>query len=64
MRLKQLQIGNPTTLTLHNTIESPRSKELEKELHKQLEDKHIRGEWFKMTEEEIDEVVATTEAAN
>lgn len=54
LRLKQLQTGNPEQLILHHYIEVPESRVrlLEKHLHKELNYKKVKGEWFKLTPEE------------
>lgn len=47
-RLKQLQTGNIHTLTLLHTIPVPKQqvKILESKLHKEINYKKIKGEWF------------------
>ena len=52
-RLSQLQVGNPNELIVCKTIEC-NSRLVEKKLHEQFVDKHIRGEWFIITESEIE----------
>jgi hypothetical protein len=51
-RLSQLQVGNPSELTLCKIIECD-SRNMEKKLHERFADKHIRGEWFNISESEI-----------
>ncbi len=49
-RLKQLQTGNPTQLSLVRTIQTKTHADafqLEAQLHKKYANKHYRGEWFK-----------------
>jgi hypothetical protein len=53
IRLTQLQVGNPSELTVCKTIEC-NSREVEKKLHEQFADKHIRGEWFNITDVDIE----------
>lgn len=43
-RLSSLQTGSPEPLQLLGTL--PANMGLEKALHKELEDVHMRGEWF------------------
>jgi hypothetical protein len=51
-RLSQLQVGNPSELTLCKTIECD-SRVMEKKLHIHFAARHIRGEWFNISDEEI-----------
>jgi hypothetical protein len=52
IRLSCLQVGNDCELVVVKTIECD-SKTMEKELHLKFADYHIRGEWYKITEEQI-----------
>lgn len=57
-RLKQLQIGNPNVITLiasTGTISS--AYELEKALHSKYKDNRVRGEWFTLTDDELQYVL-------
>lgn len=50
LRLKQLQTGHPTKLSLYNTFKVPADKVflLEKEAHRIVQQQYEkRGEWFK-----------------
>lgn len=47
-REKTLQSEKPTIKLIH-TINT----NIEKQLHKQFKNKHIRGEWFKLTQKEV-----------
>lgn len=53
-RLRELQTGVPTPLTLHHVqaFEAPRAKLIEKMLHKTLRIQRQKGEWFKLSVEE------------
>lgn len=54
-RLKQLQTGNAEELHLHGSIEvsEDRVKMLERFLHKDLNYKRVKGEWFKLSKVEV-----------
>jgi hypothetical protein len=53
-RVKQLQTGNHSNLTLHHTIEVPdhRAEVIERHMHKEMSHKKLKGEWFNMTKDE------------
>ena len=51
-RIKQLQTGNSGKLFYDFYIETSNSNLLEKTLHKKFSDKRIRGEWFKISQNE------------
>lgn len=53
-RLATLQTGNPEPLTIHHVEEVPdhRARLLEKKIHRDMNYKRIKGEWFDMTPEE------------
>ena len=56
-RLKQLQIGNPDKLELYETLDG--YTQLENELHQRFDEQRIKNtEWFYLTKEEVDEIVA------
>ena len=52
-RLCQLQTGNDCPLILYKIIPSENSAELETSLHNKFAEYHIRGEWFAISEEQI-----------
>ncbi len=56
-RLKQLQTGSATVLSLFHTeeIEDSKVKIAEKALHKTLSHIRLKGEWFNMT---VDDAIA------
>jgi Meiotically up-regulated gene 113 len=53
-RLKTLQTGNPDHLTIHHFEEVPASRVrlLERKIHKELNHKRIKGEWFNISPNE------------
>ncbi len=54
-RLKSLQTGNPEPLVIHYVFEVSDDKvfQFEKHIHKQLNHKRIQNEWFRMSKEEV-----------
>ena len=52
-RMKQHQTSNPFDLNVVLKIHSKEPKKLEKELHSRFENVRIRGEWFKLADEDI-----------
>lgn len=59
-RLKQLQTGNMRKLAIYQTIFCGTKMEaqlLEATIHERLCTKHIRGEWFKVTKKEVDDLI-------
>lgn len=51
-RLRQLQVGNPNTLYIHASI--PVSTEIiERELQRLFEHRNERGEWYRLTEDDL-----------
>ena len=55
-RLKQLQTGNGFKLNLYSYILTSNRK-LEKEIHASLNEYRKQGEWFDITESDVDEIV-------
>lgn len=63
-RIAQLQIGNPFTIelvaktgTIHNAYG------IEKSLHSKFKDNRVRGEWFSLSDEELEVVLNTLQEA-
>tara|TARA_B100000214_G_C23754462_1_gene529320 strand:+ start:101 stop:691 length:591 start_codon:yes stop_codon:yes gene_type:complete len=56
-RMRDLQIGNPFKLTITDTVQMPviNLLEEEKKMHNHFKDFHIRGEWYRVTEEQVKE---------
>jgi DNA-binding XRE family transcriptional regulator len=55
-RRGQLNVGNPLPLHIHNTFQADDEEQaslIEHELHFTFRAKHIRGEWFNLTKEEV-----------
>ena len=50
-RIKAIQTGNPFTLTVESTFGGSRLKE--RYLHDQCKSRHMSGEWFRLTREEV-----------
>ena len=62
-RLRQLQTGNAEELHLHGSIEVPenRVKLLERFLHKDMNYRRVKGEWFNLTKAEVVEYLSFAE---
>lgn len=58
-RLQTLQTGSPVDLLVHHRepIIAKQVKLLEKKIHRELNHKRVRGEWFDLTPEEAKEFV-------
>lgn len=53
-RLEQLQTGSDSELSLvYTSFLCSNAFSIEKEVHKHFKDKHVRGEWFKISEKEV-----------
>lgn len=53
-RLKQLQTGNSNQLILESYYETDKPFKLETMLHNKFKKNNVIGEWFEMTENDID----------
>lgn len=54
IRCKELQTGNPDTLYVYKTMPTPYYKEWETFIQFTLTIKHIKGEWYNLTESDVD----------
>ena len=52
-RVKQLQTGNSTVLTLLKSVETAYPFKLETLMHCNFKDKKINGEWYELSEDDI-----------
>lgn len=55
-RLGHLQVGSPFEIKIYKTKECDDRHKLEEELHDRFKGKLTRGEWFKLTDEDINNV--------
>ena len=55
-RLGNLQSGCPFFLFLWCAIRSPKTNEIEKELHSMMSHCRVRGEWFSPKDEDLDKI--------
>lgn len=55
-RLRGLQIGNPVELTLYKSYPVERSFAIEQVLHKTFSSKRGIGEWFKLSEDDLEHI--------
>lgn len=53
-RISSLQTSSATHIELIHTIKTSNYHKIEKELHKKFENQHIKGEWFNLSEEDIE----------
>lgn len=56
-RLDSLQTACPQKLILLAVIESPNYIDIEKELHNRFSSVRYHGEWFRLTEQDVDDCV-------
>ena len=56
-RLSGIQVGNADRLTLLATIPTEHPLQLERRIHSEWMHKHVRGEWFALTENDIQKIV-------
>jgi hypothetical protein len=57
-RLKTLQTGNPYPLTLIDSFEFDDAVRVESVLHRKYDHARMRGEWFKLTDAELEELIS------
>lgn len=57
-RLKNLQTGNPNTLSIVGYIETTNMRTLEGKFHKYYRDNRVSGEWFNITLDELSHILA------
>lgn len=62
-RLYQLKKEVGSELQLLDVVKSSDAIVLEKEIHEQLHDRRVKGEWFTLSEEEVEKVVKTIKEA-
>jgi hypothetical protein len=58
-RLIDLRVGTPVALHLLGVI--PGDEHLEAMLHRHFADHHVRGEWFSLTREDVEKLLALAE---
>lgn len=55
-RLDSMQAGNPAQMRLVLTINTPKPKEYEAILHRHYAHKKVRGEWFELDEQDLEDI--------
>ena len=55
-RLNEFQVGSPFKLHIVKEIHSSHCEQLEEILHEQFESNRIRGEWFQLSPNDINEL--------
>ena len=56
-RLNELKTGNPATLTVIHTFNSKFAPKIEKHFHITKQSSNVGGEWFNLTEEDINNFI-------
>jgi len=56
-RLQALDIGSPVGLELIFVIETPYADEIEQKLHGIYEQKRVKGEWFSLSEDDVQAII-------
>lgn len=56
-RIKQQQVGNPGEIELVHSFASRYPSLLEKAMHGKFKSKKVRGEWFELTDDEVNSFV-------
>lgn len=56
-RMSNIQSGCPFTLSLYLGAHAPNVRDIEKYLHDYFSSKNIRGEWFSLDYDDIDELL-------
>jgi len=56
-RLSNLQVSCPQNITLIAVLEVENARIYEAELHSRYRDKHYRGEWFRLLDEDIEDIL-------
>lgn len=62
-RLQALDIGSPVSLELVYVIETQRADEVEQRLHGIYEAKRVKGEWFALSDEDIQAIIQNHSSA-
>lgn len=60
-RINTLQVGNPYKIDFYTCLKTKKAKEIEKKLHKLFEKKRLRGEWYELSEEDLNTILSTFE---
>jgi hypothetical protein len=62
-RLSEFQTGNLKELKVHKWVSYQECQKLEKHLHKCFAEKHIRGEWYDLNLEEVNDIAKFLESS-
>lgn len=60
-RIKQLQTGSAGKISLSKTYASEYASKIESTLHRRYTDSRIRGEWFTLTERQVNSFISECE---
>jgi Meiotically Up-regulated Gene 113 (MUG113) protein len=55
-RIREMQTGNPIELQVAHVIYSDRHSDVEQALHAVFADQNVHGEWFKLSDKQIDSI--------
>jgi len=53
-RMSNIQAGCPFDLFIWMSIKTPKTHEIERELHQLMNHRKVRGEWFSLFDEDLD----------
>ncbi len=56
-RIKELQVGNASTIKLIGFMPNACADQIEIELRKHFDHRKVRGEWFKLTPQDVKNIV-------
>ena len=61
-RLQGIKVACPFDVELIFTAQCSNYREVEQYLHKKLSDKHMRGEWFKVSDSDLKDIIKEVES--
>ena len=57
LRIQELDKSCPYVVRLIHSFESPTPKTTEHKLHKKYKHRHIKHEWYRLTQEDLKEII-------
>lgn len=60
-RIKEFETGNPGVLSLENSFETNHKRLVETALHRLYGTNNTKGEWFELTQEQVDTFIENCE---
>ena len=61
-RLQSIKVACPFDVELIFTAQCSNYREVEQYLHKKLSDKHMKGEWFKVSDKDLKDIIKEVES--